>query len=158
MLSGERDFGKTSRQGGNQATILIVRCKLDASRADPGLRYLKAKFPGCAAWQIHAQGIQDYQSKQIYLEQRQEARLKRVARARGVSEAEVIRQAIDRQVMGVAVQARGGDPTAWKSALRFMQSLAARPRKGGQGRGWKREDRAERAINTSLTMEWQGLQ
>ena len=78
--------------------------------------------------------------KQIYLKDRQEARVKRVARARGVSEAEVIRQAIDRQVMGVAVESGGGDPTAWKSALRFMQSLAARPRRRGQGRGWKRED------------------
>ena len=78
--------------------------------------------------------------KQIYLEQRQEARLKRMARARGTSEAEVIRQAIDRQIMGVAVGAGGGDPSAWDSALRFMRSLAARPRKGAQGRGWKRDD------------------
>ena len=78
--------------------------------------------------------------KQIYLERRQEARLKRMARARGISEAEVIRQAIDRQIMGVAVETGGGDPSAWDSALRFMRSLAARPRKGGQGRGWTRED------------------
>ena len=85
--------------------------------------------------------------KQIYLEERQEARLKRVARARGVSEAEVIRQAIDRQVMGVAVEAGGRDPAAWKSALRFMQSLAARPRRRGQGRGWKREDAYARRLS-----------
>ena len=78
--------------------------------------------------------------KQIYLEDRQEARLKRVARARGVSEAAVIRQAIDRQVLGVAVETHGGDPTVWESALRFMRSLAARPRKGREGRTWKRED------------------
>ena len=24
--------------------------------------HLKAKFPGCAAWQIHAQGVRDYQT------------------------------------------------------------------------------------------------
>ena len=43
---------------------------------------------------------------QIYLEERQEARLKRVARGRGISEAEVIRQAIDRQVIRAGVQSR----------------------------------------------------
>ena len=78
--------------------------------------------------------------KQIYLEERQEARLKRLAKARGISEAEVIRQAIDRQVGRVSVKAGGGDPAAWESALRLMRSLAARARKGGQGRDWKRED------------------
>ena len=78
--------------------------------------------------------------KQIYLEERQEARLKRIARARGISEAEVIRQAIDRQVRGVSVDTGGGDPTVWESALRFMRSLAARPRRRRQGRGWTRED------------------
>ena len=78
--------------------------------------------------------------KQIYLEERQEARLKRIARGRGVSEAEVIRQAIDRHVTGVSVATGGGDPTVWESALRFMRSLAARPRKGRPGRTWKRED------------------
>ena len=62
--------------------------------------------------------------KQIYIEERQETRLKRVARARGMSEAEVIRQAIDRQVGSVPVQAGGGDPAAWERALRFMRSLA----------------------------------
>ncbi len=78
--------------------------------------------------------------KQIYLEERQEARLKRIARGRGISEAEVIRQAIDRQVMGVSVATGRGDPAVWENALRFMRSLAARPRKGRQGRTWKRED------------------
>ena len=78
--------------------------------------------------------------KQIYLEERQEARLKRVARARGISEAEVIRQAIDRQVGRVPVEAGGGDPAVWERALRFMRSLAARGRKGGRRRDWKRED------------------
>ena len=77
--------------------------------------------------------------KQIYLEERQQARLKRVARARGISDAEVIRQAIDRHVRGGS-PAAGGDATAWKNALRFMRSLTARARKGGKGRDWKRED------------------
>ena len=78
--------------------------------------------------------------KQIYLEDRQEAHLKRVARARGVSEAAVIRAAIDRQVSGGARQPHGGDPAVWKKALKFMQSLPGSPRRGGPARAWRRED------------------
>jgi len=40
--------------------VLMVECKLDDSAVDPGLRYLKAKFPKCDAWQIHATGMKDY--------------------------------------------------------------------------------------------------
>ncbi len=40
----------------------MVECKLDDGAVDPGLRYLKAKFPKCAAWQIHARGTKDYQT------------------------------------------------------------------------------------------------
>ena len=41
---------------------LMVECKLDDAAVDPGLRYLKAKFPKCEAWQIHAVGTKDYQT------------------------------------------------------------------------------------------------
>ena len=54
----EVDFVVTDRR----TPILIVESKLDDVAVDPGLRYLKAKFPACAAWQIHAQGVQDYQT------------------------------------------------------------------------------------------------
>jgi hypothetical protein len=40
----------------------MVECKLGDVTVDPSLRYLKAKFPGCAAWQIHAEGTEDYQT------------------------------------------------------------------------------------------------
>ena len=42
--------------------VLMVECKLDDAPVDPGLRYLKARFPGCDAWQIHAKGTKDYQT------------------------------------------------------------------------------------------------
>ncbi len=42
--------------------ILIVEAKLDDVAVDPSVRYLKAKFPDCPAWQIHAQGTKDYQT------------------------------------------------------------------------------------------------
>ena len=42
--------------------VLMVECKLDDAPVDPGLRYLKARFPGCDAWQIHVKGTKDYQT------------------------------------------------------------------------------------------------
>lgn len=42
--------------------ILLVECKLSEVAVDSSIRYLKAKFPGCAAWQIHAHGSKDYQT------------------------------------------------------------------------------------------------
>jgi hypothetical protein len=45
-----------------RAPILIVEAKLDDVAVDPSVRYLKAKFPACPAWQIHAQGTKDYQT------------------------------------------------------------------------------------------------
>lgn len=42
--------------------LLMVECKLHDDAVDPGLRYLKAKFPKCEAWQIHAAGTKDYQT------------------------------------------------------------------------------------------------
>jgi hypothetical protein len=42
--------------------VLIVECKLTPSALDASVRYLNAKFPDCPAWQIHAQGSEDYQT------------------------------------------------------------------------------------------------
>lgn len=54
----EVDFVVTDRR----APVLIVECKLNDAPLDPGLRYLKAKFPTCDAWQVHAEGSKDYQT------------------------------------------------------------------------------------------------
>ena len=78
--------------------------------------------------------------KQIYIEAQQEAHLKRVARARGVSEAEVIRHAIDRQVLGRSWELRSGDAAAWKKALKVMRSLTTRRRRSGPAGAWTREE------------------
>lgn len=75
--------------------------------------------------------------KQIYLEPRQNALLKRLARTSGFSEAELIRQAIDRQVM--AGHSGGRDPSAWARERAFIaQRLAAGPATGR--RSWTREE------------------
>jgi predicted AAA+ superfamily ATPase len=54
----EVDFVVTDRR----QPILIVECKLTQGALDPSVRYLKGKFPECPAWQIHADGDDDYQT------------------------------------------------------------------------------------------------
>jgi predicted AAA+ superfamily ATPase len=41
---------------------LIVECKWADGEVDRGLRYLKARFPDCPAWQISAAGTKDFQT------------------------------------------------------------------------------------------------
>lgn len=76
--------------------------------------------------------------KQVYIEERHDRLLKRWARLRGVTEAEIIREALDRADVGD----RAGylsDPAAGQKAISFMRSLARRRRKAPAGRGWTRE-------------------
>ena len=39
---------------------LFVECKWRDTEVDRDLRYLKTRFPKCAAWQISATGTKDY--------------------------------------------------------------------------------------------------
>ena len=50
--------------------------------------------------------------KQIYLEQRQNRQLKRLAEARGVSEAEVVRELIEIEASGSSAHSLPPDPAA----------------------------------------------
>jgi hypothetical protein len=85
--------------------------------------------------------------KQVYIEPRHEAILKRLARALGVTEAELIRQAIDRQVSGGKLQPAQLDPVAWEEAYQFMLALHARGALPEQTRKWKREDVYEERLS-----------
>src|SRR5437870_6806515 len=60
--------------------------------------------------------------KQIYLKERQQEAIRSIASARGISEAEVIREAIDTQG-GQQTHHHPLDPVAWKRALKLMRSL-----------------------------------
>ncbi|MEP0774031.1 MAG: ATP-binding protein [Acidobacteriota bacterium] len=40
--------------------VLLLECKLADSEPDRGLRYLKARFPAAAAWQLSATGRKDF--------------------------------------------------------------------------------------------------
>ena len=75
--------------------------------------------------------------KQIYLDIRHQESVRRMAAARGVSEAEVIREAIDAQ----HGQHRSGykDPDAWDRALKIMRSQRA-PSARVVPKKWQREE------------------
>ena len=59
--------------------------------------------------------------KQIYIEPRQDAVLKQKARLLGVTEAEVIREAIDRQMASVGLDVR--DRKAWEREKAFVRNV-----------------------------------
>ncbi len=59
--------------------------------------------------------------KQIYIEDRHERLLKRISKTRGISEAELIRQAIDRETIGGNTSPFEPDQTAWDGIIRFVE-------------------------------------
>jgi hypothetical protein len=63
--------------------------------------------------------------KQIYIQERHERLLKRISKARGVSEAELIRQAIERETVGGKLPLLAPDQAAWDEILRFANSRKA---------------------------------
>lgn len=75
--------------------------------------------------------------KQVYIEPRQDQLLKKLAKERGVTEAQLIRHGIDWGLAGIA--GRRPDPAAWKEAERY---ILGRMRKGPVSgkRRWTRED------------------
>lgn len=78
--------------------------------------------------------------KQIYLEKRQESMLERLAKARGISVAEIIRQAIDREFNPGTTRRKQRDPEAWARARRVMLALQAQGPLPRRTRNWKRDD------------------
>ncbi|MEA2326736.1 MAG: hypothetical protein QOE68_1695 [Thermoanaerobaculia bacterium] len=84
--------------------------------------------------------------KQVYLEQRHDQMLKRRASQRGVSEAELIREALDHVDDIRPVRRREVDLDAARQALAFMRSLSARGSRAPKGRTWTRESLYEDRI------------
>jgi hypothetical protein len=87
--------------------------------------------------------------KQIYIHRRQETLLKRQARLRGVSEAEIIRQAIDREAERVQPFTAQYDHSAWKEILQFVEE---RKKLGitGEPYRWNRQEIYEERENCWL--------
>ncbi len=75
--------------------------------------------------------------KQVYIEQRQERLLKERARKYRVTEAELIRRAIDRGLERSA--SRAPDPEAWKRVEAFI-ARHRRKKVTHRDRGWTRAD------------------
>ena len=77
--------------------------------------------------------------KQIYLEERHQEVVRKKALAQGVSEAEVIRKAIEAQQEQRRTQFL--DPAAWKRALALMRSQRRAPVQGRvHSKKWSREE------------------
>ncbi|MCS7290408.1 MAG: hypothetical protein NZ699_14850 [Roseiflexus sp.] len=79
--------------------------------------------------------------KQIYIEPHQEALLKQLGKACGLTEAEVIRRAIDQFARASYVPQR--DLSAWKAERAFILELLDQGATPGR-RTWRREDLHER--------------
>jgi hypothetical protein len=79
--------------------------------------------------------------KQIYVDPLQNDLLKQSSQRLGVSEAEVIRQAIVAQTQRLSSLPR--DLKAWEAEYRFIQRLIEQGSTSGQ-RAWKREELYER--------------
>lgn len=95
---------------------------------------------------------------QIYLPRQQYLRLKRLAKARGVSAAELIRQAVEKQIQAEArlqpvrqapplAQSFQPDPQAWEALLGAMQSLRALGPTEQRPRDWTRDDLYEERLS-----------
>ncbi len=92
--------------------------------------------------------------RQVYISKRQQAKLKRLAREKGISEAEFIRQAIERLLSSGRLSSAAStrlDPAAWKAARQFMLTLRAQGPQLNQPRQWKREDAYEERLSRYAT-------
>ncbi|MCI0555535.1 MAG: ribbon-helix-helix domain-containing protein [Anaerolineae bacterium] len=77
--------------------------------------------------------------KQIYIQKSQEERLKRVAEARGVSEAEIIRRALENELKRAGYRL-AYDSEAMKRLHQAMLDQDKKPPVPQKKRDWTRED------------------
>lgn len=80
--------------------------------------------------------------KQIYIEPEQEALLKRISGESGMSEAEIIREAISRHASNVSQPA--SSRRAWANMRAFIEKRLESDEQIQGGREWRREDLYDR--------------
>lgn len=85
--------------------------------------------------------------KQIYIQKSQEERLKKVAEARGVSEAEIIHRALENEMRLASVYRPAYDQEAWNRIVAFWEELDKRGPVEPRLRDWKREDLYEERMS-----------
>ncbi|MDE3090029.1 MAG: hypothetical protein KGJ80_11665 [Chloroflexota bacterium] len=85
--------------------------------------------------------------KQVYLKKRQATLLKLQARQRSISEAELIREAIERQIEQTAAHPSLPNSDAWERAHALMLALRAEGPLLNRPRRWTREELYEERMN-----------
>ena len=82
----------------------------------------------------------DMVRKQIYITRRQQALLKQLSHQLGLSEAEIIRKAIDREAAMGRNKLPASSEQSWQDALGFMRSLRDRAHLFMEPYRWNREE------------------
>ena len=77
--------------------------------------------------------------KQIYIPRRQDILIKRLSQSRGISEAELIRQAIEREISGSMNQAPN-DNDAWAKLMEAVEEVRQRWDGKSEPLRWTREE------------------
>jgi hypothetical protein len=85
--------------------------------------------------------------KQIYINKRQQILLKRLAKERGLSEAEIIRQAIDREATSSTPVPFLNSQESWDEMVAFMRSLAGRRDQFREPLRWDRAELYEERLD-----------
>jgi hypothetical protein len=85
--------------------------------------------------------------KLVYIEARHDRMLKRTANQRGVTESEIIREALDRIEIRAVSRIRAGDVAAGGEAIAFMRSLSTSRRGAPSDQTRMRESLYEDRIN-----------
>ena len=80
--------------------------------------------------------------KQFYIHERQHILLRRLSQARGVSEAEIVRQAIEREATGGSSRSPLPDRAAWEEIVHFVEARKALGL-AGEPYQWNRQDAYE---------------
>ena len=89
----------------------------------------------------------DMVRKQIYISRRQQTLLKRLAKEKGISEAEIVRQAIDREAMNALPKSNLSREEAWERLSQFILSLRERADQFSEPYQWNRDDAYEERLN-----------
>ena len=90
--------------------------------------------------------------KQIYIKKRQDALLKQLSQARGVSEAEIIRQALERETEMRPLFARGST-AAWAGIVQFVHERKGALAGKGKPVQWNRQELYDEREDRGLEAE-----
>jgi hypothetical protein len=82
------------------------------------------------------------------LEKQQEQWLKRMAKNKGISEAEIVRKALDQGTSGAQTISPKGDEPAWQELIRFVEGRKSLGLKSRPYR-WNRQDAYSEQKNRS---------